>query len=107
MLKIVDPGKLEWSDPPRGYYLSEVKEKVLWRDEETGAKIAMVKAPVGVMDRRHTHPEANQFAMRLTGEMKWVSSHIPMGEEHGRSMVEEETIAIFFWDGPPKPEVVE
>ena len=62
MLKIVDPGKLEWYDPPRGYYLSEVKEKVLWRDEETGAKIAMVKAPVGVMDRRHTHPEANQFA---------------------------------------------
>ena len=72
-----------------------------------GAKIALVKAPVGVMDRRHTHPEANQFAMRLTGSMKWVSSYIPKGEERGRSMVEEETIAIFFWDDPPKPEVVE
>jgi len=37
----------------------------------------------------------------------WVSSHIPKGEEHGRSMIEEETIAIFFRDGPPKPEVAE
>jgi hypothetical protein len=44
---------------------------------------------------------------RRTGEMKGVSNHIPKGEEHGRSMVEEETIAIFIWDGPPKPEVAE
>jgi len=37
----------------------------------------------------------------------WVSSHIPKGEEHGRSMIEEETIAIFFWDGSPMPEFAE
>jgi hypothetical protein len=50
VLKIVDPRTLEWADPPRGYYLTDVKKKVPWRDEET--------------------------------------------------------VAIF-WDGPPKPEVVE
>ncbi|MCW3990379.1 MAG: hypothetical protein NWE88_09930 [Candidatus Bathyarchaeota archaeon] len=36
-MKIVDLGTFEWADPPRGYYLSDVKEKVLWRDEETVA----------------------------------------------------------------------
>jgi len=34
-LKIVDPETVEWADPPRGYYPTDVKEKVLWRDEET------------------------------------------------------------------------
>lgn len=51
MLKIVDPETLKWADPPRGYYLTDVKKKVLLREEKT--------------------------------------------------------VAIFFWDGLPKPEVVE
>ena len=50
---------------------------------------------------------ARAAVARRTGEMKGASSHIPNGEEHGDSMGEEETVAIFFWDGPPKPEVVE
>jgi len=37
VLEIVDPETLEWADPPRGYYLTDVKKKVPWRDEETVA----------------------------------------------------------------------
>ena len=29
------------------------------------------------------------------------------GEIHGRGSFEEESIALFYWDGPPKPETVE
>jgi len=65
-LEIVDPEKMEWADPPRGYYLTEVKEKVLWRDEETGAKIALVKAPVEV--RAQLYPQmGGALALRDRG----------------------------------------
>ena len=107
IVKIVDPDSLEWVDPPRGYYLSDVKKKVLWTDDETGAKIALVKAPVGVMDRLHSHPDANQFVMILTGDRKWFFSYVHKGEKHGRSMVKEETVGLFIWDGPPETKVEE
>jgi hypothetical protein len=29
------------------------------------------------------------------------------GEPHGGGVVEEERIVLFYWDGPPDPEVVE
>ena len=101
------PDKMEWTIPPRGYYLSDVKEKVLHLDPETGAKIALVKAPVGLMDKLHKHAEANQFTLVLTGERKWTFGYTPKGEVHGGSEVKEEAIGLFIWDGPPKPEVVE
>lgn len=101
------PDEMEWEDTPRGYYLSDVKEKVLFQDPETGAKIALVKAPVGPMDRLHKHPEANQYVLRLTGDRKWAFSITPKGEVHGGAVLKEEGIALFIWDGPPKPEIVE
>jgi len=45
------PDEMEWTTPPRNYYLSDVKEKVLYVNPDTGAKIALVKAPVGIMDK--------------------------------------------------------
>jgi len=101
------PDKMEWTDPKRGYYINNVKEKVLHLDPVSGAKIALVKAPVGVMDRLHMHPEANQFTMVLTGDRRWTFGFTPKGEVHGGSNVKEEVTALFIWDGPPKPEVVE
>jgi hypothetical protein len=29
------------------------------------------------------------------------------GEPHGGSDIKEETIVLFYWDGPPDPELVE
>ena len=101
------PDEMEWTDPPRNYYLSDVKEKVLHLNPETGAKIAIVKAPKGIMDKLHKHPEANQFAMLLDGGRKWTFGFTPKGEVHGGSDIKQEIIALFIWDGPPKPEVIE
>ena len=60
-MKLVDSRKLEWEDPPRGYYITDVKQKVLWENLETGAMMALVKFPNGVADEIHSHPHANQF----------------------------------------------
>ena len=38
-MKVFDSKELDWKNPPRGYYLTEVKEKVIWEDKKTGAKI--------------------------------------------------------------------
>jgi len=64
----VNSNQLEWEDPPRGYYLTDVKQKLLWNDDETGASWVLMKFPVGVLDKRHCHPDANQFAFVLEGE---------------------------------------
>jgi len=102
-----NPAEMEWMDPPRNYYLSDVKEKVLHHNPETGFKIALVKTPIGVMDKLHKHTEANQYVLRLTGEPMWGFGYWPKGEIHGGSNIKEETVALFIWDGTPKPEVVE
>ena len=114
---VVDPSKLEWVDPPRGYYLTKVKHKVLWEDKETGATMALVRFPVGVADRIHSHPEANQFSWALGGEyrtpggarmrLKDVLILMPRGEKHGATDFTEETTFLFYWDGPPTPQVGE
>ena len=38
---------MEWEDAPKGYYLTDVKRKVLWVDEETGATWVLLKFPPG------------------------------------------------------------
>ena len=110
--------KMEWEDTPRGYYLTDVKQKTIYIDEKTGATLALIKYPPGVADKLHTHPEANQFFFPLSGEveMKDGSMFIPKadgvqiqfkGEKHGRTNFTKETIVYVYWDGSPKPEVVE
>ena len=65
----IDTNELEWSGPSRGYYKTDVKQKVLYRDEETGALLALVKFPKGLADDIHSHPKANQHVFWLKGEM--------------------------------------
>ena len=107
MPRTVFPDEMEWKETPRGYYLSDVREKVLIQDPDTGMKIALVKAPVGKMDKIHSHPEANQYVLRLTGEREWAFNITPKGEVHGGASLEQETLALFIWDGPPAPKVDE
>jgi len=115
MPTMVNAKKLEWQDPPRGYYLTDVKQKVLWTDDETGATMVLLKFPVGVADKIHSHPEANQFCYGLSGEIEMPDgnsvpvegtlSFFPRGEKHGATKVTKECIILFYWDGPPTPEV--
>lgn len=112
---VVDSKNIEWEDPPRGYYLTDVKQKVLWKDEKTGAMMALVKFPVGVADKIHSHPEANQFFFPLSGEaeisegsktsLEGVLFYCPKGEKHGATNFTKECIALFYWDGPPNSEI--
>jgi hypothetical protein len=99
---------LEWKDPPRGYYISDVKQKTIWVDEESGAQWVLMKWPPGLLDHKHTHPKANQLVVPLSGPNvgKGVSV-TKKGEPHGETVVPEEMLVLFFWDGPPDPERVE
>jgi hypothetical protein len=99
---------LEWKDPPRGYYISDVKQKTLWVNEETGATWVLMKWPPGLLDKIHTHPKANQLAIAMTGPNAGkTASIIKKGEPHGGSIVEEEMLVLFYWDGPPDSVQVE
>jgi quercetin dioxygenase-like cupin family protein len=116
-MKLVDAKTLEWEEPPRGYYLTDVKQKVLWEDEKTGAMMALLKFPPGVADKVHAHPEANQFVYGLSGEIELDDgskapvegffAHFSKGEKHGATTFTEEGTVLFYWDGPPKPQIDE
>ena len=110
--------EMEWEDPPRGYYLTDVKQKTLWIDEETGATWALIKFPPGIADKRHTHPKANQLIYGIIGEVEMPDGSLlslngqgasitKKGEVHGRTLVRKETIILFYWDGPPEPKLEE
>lgn len=100
--------EIEWEKPPRGYYISDVKQKTIWVNEETGATMAIMKFPPGLVDGIHTHPKANQLVYPLTGPNAGKMVGITKRDEpHGGLEVKEETILLFYWDGPPDPELVE
>ena len=115
MFQFLNFNDIEWEDTPRGYYLTDVKQKVLWEDPKTGATLALLKFPVGVADKIHSHPEATQITIGLSGELKMSPDADPMkveptmvitaekGGKHGATNFTEESIVLFFWDGTPKP----
>jgi hypothetical protein len=108
MPKMINFDEIEWKDPPRGYYLTDVKQKTLWVNEETGATWVLMKWPPGVLDKIHTHPKANQLVYPVTGvNAGKMVSLTKKGEPHGGSEIKEEMIVLFYWDGPPDPELVE
>jgi hypothetical protein len=104
---------LEWKTPPTGYYLSDAKEKILWSDPQTGASVILMKWPPGVLDRKHRHPHANQWDFVLSGKVQEggedasnVLGYVPKGDVHGGTVVLEECLVLFHWDGPRDPEIV-
>jgi 2,4'-dihydroxyacetophenone dioxygenase len=109
--------EMEWRTPPIGYYLSDAKEKLLWLDPKSGASVVLMKWPPGVLDKKHRHPHANQWDFILSGKIKEgdrpvedvsnVLGFLPKGEVHGGTLVVEECLVLFHWDGPREPEVIE
>ena len=110
---LTDAKILPWEEPPRGYYLTAVKQKVLWEDKETGATTVLLRFPPGVADKVHSHPAANQHVYGIRGEIEGedgersriegIYAHFPKGEEHGGSKFTEESVFLFHWDGSPTP----
>jgi len=92
-----------------------VKQKVLWRDEGTGAMVALIRYPVGTLTKAHSHPEANQLQFGLEGEMEIQGNRFPVkglfqitpkGVKHGGAgeKFTKDVVLLTYWDGPPAPE---
>ncbi|MBD3205519.1 hypothetical protein GF319_04125 [Candidatus Bathyarchaeota archaeon] len=119
MFEFLNFDEIDWEDAPRGYYLTDVKQKVLWKDHNTGATLALIKFPIGVADKIHSHPNAKQITIGLSGELLMPPDNKPMkvlpnmvvtapkDGKHGATNFTEESIILFFWDGSPAPEIHE
>jgi hypothetical protein len=103
--------EIPWQDPPDDMYLTQVKHKVLWNDDVTGARMVLSKAPIGIPEPVHIHPHANEWSFGLAGELETVDgqrlamhntfSFVPKGERSGVCRVTQELQVLLYWDGPP------
>ncbi|HEY5280587.1 MAG TPA: cupin domain-containing protein [Pseudolabrys sp.] len=101
------------SIPWREKSLKGVHEKMLWRNEESGASIALIKFDKGAgIPKPHYHA-ANQFMICLSGKYEYTSTGVvlttgcfycnPKGNVHGPAVAREETVVVEIYDGPHYP----
>jgi quercetin dioxygenase-like cupin family protein len=99
--------------PWRAKSLKGVHEKMLWRNEQTGASIALIRFEKGAgIPEPHSHA-SNQFMFCLQGKYEYVRTGVtltpgyfywnPKGNVHGPAIAHEETIIIEIYDGPHYP----
>lgn len=85
-------------------------QKMLWRNEETGASIALIRFDKGVgIPDPHSHP-SNQFMFCLSGKYRYIPTGTtlvagsfyfnPQGSVHGPTIADEATIFLEMYDGP-------
>ncbi len=100
--------------PWREKSLKGISEKMLLRNEETGASIALIKFAKGAgIPQPHYHA-SNQFMFCLSGRYEYTSTGAtlmagsfycnPKGNVHGPAIAHEETIVLEIYDGPHYPE---
>ena len=101
---------LEWVEKS----LAGLSHKMLWRDPETEASIALVRFEQGSgIPSEHTHA-SNQFMFCLSGRYVYVPTGTtltkgsfywnPKGCAHGPTLAEETSILLEVYDGPHYPE---
>jgi quercetin dioxygenase-like cupin family protein len=99
--------------PWREKSLKGVSEKMFWRDEKTGASIAMIRFAKGCgIPAPHLHA-ANQFMICLEGKYEYTATKTvltpgcfywnPKGNVHGPAIAHEDTVVIEIYDGPHYP----
>lgn len=100
---------LEWIDKT----LAGLSQRMLWRDDDTGASIAIVRFKQGAgVPSRHAHA-SNQFMFCLAGRYTYLPTGItltpgtfywnPKGSLHGPTRAEEESVLLEVYDGPHYP----
>lgn len=106
---------LKTADMPwREKSLKGVHEKMLWRDESTGASIALIRFDKGAgIPQPHSHA-SNQFMFCLSGKYEYTSTGVVLeagsfycnhkGNVHGPTLAHEETVVVEIYDGPHYPQ---
>jgi quercetin dioxygenase-like cupin family protein len=100
--------------PWRAKSLPGLHEKMLWRDEATGASIALIRFEAGAgIPEPHRHA-SNQFMFCLRGRYEYTRTKVvltpgalycnPKGNVHGPTVAHEETVVLEIYDGPHYPE---
>jgi quercetin dioxygenase-like cupin family protein len=101
---------LEWVDKS----LAGLSHKMLWRDPETEASIALVRFEKGSgIPSEHRHA-SNQFMFCLSGRYVYLPTGTtltkgsfywnPKGTVHGPTLAEETSVLLEVYDGPHYPE---
>jgi quercetin dioxygenase-like cupin family protein len=100
--------------PWREKSLPGVSEKMLWRDEATGASIALIRFAKGAsIPAPHSHA-SNQFMYCLQGRYEYTATQVVLtpgafywnakGNVHGPTLAHEETVVLEIYDGPHYPQ---
>jgi quercetin dioxygenase-like cupin family protein len=100
---------LDWVDKS----LAGLSHKALWRNEDSGASISLVRFEEGAgIPSRHSHA-SNQFMFCLKGRYTYVATGVtltkgafywnPKGSLHGPTLAEETSILLEVYDGPHYP----
>ena len=100
--------------PWREKSLKGISEKMLWRNEETGASIALIRFAKGAgIPEPHLHA-SNQFMFCLQGRYEYTGTGVvltpgsfycnPKGHVHGPAVAHEDTVVVEIYDGPHYPQ---
>jgi 2,4'-dihydroxyacetophenone dioxygenase len=87
-----------------------LSQKMLWRDDESGASIAIVRFLKGAgIPSPHSHA-SNQFMYCLRGRYRYIPTGLtltpgsfywnPKGCQHGPTVAEEDSVLLEMYDGP-------
>lgn len=100
--------------PWREKSLKGLHEKMLWRDQDSEASIALIRFEKGVgIPAPHSHA-SNQFMFLLKGRYEYTATGVtltpgsfywnPKGHVHGPTIAHEESIFLEIYDGPHYPQ---
>jgi anti-sigma factor ChrR (cupin superfamily) len=105
----VETDTLDWASKS----LAGLEDKMLFRNEETGATVALIKFAKGTgIPSKHEHA-SNQFMYILSGLYSYTESGIVLkpgdfyanakGHLHGPTVALEDTVFLEVYDGPHYP----
>lgn len=106
---LLETAALPWQDKS----LPGLSQKMLWRNEQTGASIALVRFRNGAgIPEPHVHA-SNQFMFCLSGAYEYTTTGVllrpesfywnPKGNPHGPTVAREDSVFLEIYDGPHYP----